>query len=314
MDEKLTLDEVEVLLIEPDKAVRSTIRNILVDNGFRKVAVGDGMKDIEPHFKISTPDLLISDTSLPDGNFQKFVHNLRHHELGSNPFMPVIATVWSPTAQDIRGAVQSGVDIIVTKPLSAGQLLQRIKQLIKARKQFVVTSNYIGPNRRKAGEERGGFKIDPFDVPNTLKAKALGDHNTDVDELQSEIDTCTKMVNLQKLDRHGQQAMFLAKRIAPGLAFYGPDEATLNALNRLLYVAEDIYRRMSDTPYARVHELCQTLIDVTVRILKAGDFPEQKDVKLLIPLIQAINLGFSKSALGLQQASHENTPPVTPSH
>ncbi len=317
MDKKLALDAVEVLLIEPDKAVRSTIRNILIDNGFRKVAVGDRLKDIELNFKIGMPDLLISDTNLSDGHFHKFVHGLRDHEFGSNPFLPIIATVWSPTTHDIRGAVQSGVDIIVTKPLSADQLMQRIKHLIKARKPFVVTSNYIGPNRRKPGEDRGGLKINPFDVPNTLKAKALGDHRTDIDKLQHEIDACAKAVNLQKLERQGQQAQYLAERIVPGLAFFGPDEPTLRALQQLLHVAEDMSRRVGGTPCAFVNELCQSLSDVTRRILKAGDFPDQKDVKLLIPIIQALNRGVGKSGAqeqqAVQRASHEIARCLTPS-
>ncbi len=305
--EKLALDQIDILLIDPDRAVRSTIRNILVDNGFRNVSVGSGIADIQTKFQIAMPDLLISDIKLGDGNFSDFVYKVRHHDVGGNPFLPIIATAWSPTSDDVRSVVQSGADDIVAKPLSAGQLLQRIMMLIKARKPFVVTSAYIGPDRRKAGDDhdRGGQHIEQVRVPNVLRAKALGDGRANIALIQREIDACSQKVNLQKLDRHAHQALWLVERIVPGLAFGGPDESTLRSLERLLYVAEDIGRRMVGTPFAHVGELCQSLINVTGRILEAGDFPAPKDVDLLRPLATAIQRGFSESGEDVAHMAHE---------
>ena len=305
--EKLALDQIDILLIDPDRTVRSTIRNILIDNGFRNVSMGAGLADIEGKFKIGMPDLLICDIKLADGNFNKFVYSLRHHDVGTNPFLPIIATAWSPTTEDVRGVVQSGADHIVAKPLSAGQLLQRIMMMIKARKPFVVTSAYIGPDRRKPGEdaERGAMPIERISVPNVLRAKAMGDGHASVAQIQREIDACTNKVNLQKLDRHAHQALWLVERIVPGLAFGGPDESTKRALERLLYVSEDTSRRMVGTPLAHVSELCQSLIEVTGRILASGDFPEHKDVDLLMPLAKAIQRAFNDNDSNVASMVHE---------
>ena len=292
--DKLEFDKVEILLIDPDRASRATLRNILVDNGFRNVIQGAGMADIEHQFNIAMPDLLISDIKLEDGNFNGFVYKLRHHEVGNNPFLPIIATAWSPTSDEVRAIVQAGADDIVTKPLSAEQLLQRIRGQILKRKPFVVTSVYIGPDRRKLGAKprEGEVVITPVEVPNMLRAKAMGDKNIDVGQVQRDIDACIKDVNLQKLERHAHQALFLVERIVPGLAFGGPDEPTTSALKRLLYVAEDTGRRMIGTQFAHVEGLCKSLIDVTGRILAAGDFPAPKDVDLLRPLAKAIQRSF----------------------
>lgn len=296
-DEKMALERIDVLLIDPDRNARSTIRNILIDNGFRNVTMGAGMADIEHKFTVGMPDLLIADIKIEDGDFTDFVYKLRHHELGANPFLPIIATAWSPTNDDVRGVIQSGADDIVAKPLSAGQLLNRIQMLIKGRKPFVVTSNYIGPDRRKAGEEdrADGEHVDPIKVPNVLRAKAMGDKRLDHSTIQRQIDDFIDEVNVQKMDRHANQALWLVERIGPGLAFGGPDEPTQRALERLLYVSEDIGRRMVGTPYEHVSELCQSLIDVTKRILAAGEFPSPKDVDLLKPLASAIQRGFDDS-------------------
>ncbi|MCR4377344.1 MAG: response regulator [Rhodospirillales bacterium] len=313
--EKLALDQVDILLIDPDRAVRSTIRNILIDNGFRNVTMGSGLADIESKFQINMPDLLISDIKLGDGSLSDFVYKLRHHDVGSNPFLPIIATAWSPTSDDVRSVVQSGADDIVAKPLSAGQLLQRIMMLIKARKPFVVTSAYIGPDRRKPGEDaERGEHIEQIMVPNVLKAKATADGRLNVAQIQREIDACSKKVNLQKLDRHAHQALWLVDRIVPGLAYGSPDEATSRSLERLLYVAEDTGRRMVGTPFAHVDELCKSLIEVTGRILNAGDFPSPKDVALLQPLAKAIQRGFDESDSETVQVARKISESVSTKH
>lgn len=313
--EKLALDQVDILLIDPDRAVRSTIRNILIDNGFRNVTMGGGIADIESKFQINMPDLLISDIKLGDGSLSDFVYKLRHHDVGSNPFLPIIATAWSPTSDDVRSVVQSGADDIVAKPLSAGQLLQRIMMLIKARKPFVVTSAYIGPDRRKPGEDaERGEHIEQIMVPNVLKAKATADGRMNVAQIQREIDACSKKVNLQKLDRHAHQALWLVERIVPGLAYGSPDEATSRSLERLLYVAEDTGRRMVGTPFAHVDELCKSLIEVTSRILSAGDFPSPKDVSLLQPLAKAIQRGFDESDSETVQVARKISESVSTKH
>jgi len=304
--EKLSFDQIDILLIDPDRVVRTAIRNILMDNGFRHVTVGSGMSDIEMKLRIGMPDLLISDIKLEDGDLNRFVFQLRHHNVGSNPFLPVIVTAWSPTTEDVRAIVQSGADDMITKPLSAGQILQRIRALIKARKPFVVTSGYIGPDRRKPGADHDrGEKIDPIEVPNTLRVKALGERNADINEIQSQIDACIIKVNLEKLDRHSHQITWLVERIVPAMTFGAPDEATVKSLERLLFVGEDVSRRMVGTKFEHVGELCKSLISVTQRILDAGDFPANKDVDLLKPLAQSIQRGFDESDVEAARAARE---------
>ena len=307
MEKKFSFGEVDTLLIDPDRSVRSTIRNILMDNGFRRVTVGGGMSDIQEKFRLGMPDLLISDLNLPDGDLRAFIYNLRHHEVGYNPFLPIIVTVWSPTTDDVRAIVQSGADDMLTKPLSAAQILLRIKSLIIARKPFVVTSGYIGPDRRKPGADHDrGQHIDPIQVPNTLREKAMGEQsNFDANAVQAEIDNCIERVNIEKLMRHAQQVTWLVDRIVPSMTFGAPDEATMQHLKRLLFVSEDISRRMVGTKFVHVAELCNSLTDVTRRILNDADMPSPKDVGLLKPLAQSIQRGFDESDEGASRFAHE---------
>ncbi|MCW8915585.1 MAG: response regulator [Magnetovibrio sp.] len=311
----LHFENVDILVIDPDRAVRSNIRNVLVDHGFRNVTIGTGMSDIEVKLRLNMPDLLISDIKLPDGNLNSFVYGLRHHTLGSNPFMSVIATAWSPTTDEVRGIVQAGADDMITKPMSANQIIQRIKAQIITRKPFVVTSAYIGPDRRKPGPDHDrGEHITPIHVPNTLRAKAMGAKTIDVEMVQSQIDACIKQVNLEKLHRHAHQITWLVERIVPQLEIGEVDKPTQKLINRLLYVVEDVSRRMIDTEFEHVSTLCKSLHEVTQRVIAAKGDVSQKDIELLTPLAQSIQRGFNKDDTEAARAAKEISDTVAHQH
>ncbi|PHS79124.1 MAG: hypothetical protein COB59_03475 [Rhodospirillaceae bacterium] len=303
--ERFSLDKIEVMVIEPERSARALIVQALKSAGVRKIKEGSGLKDIMHFFQIGMPDMIISDIKLPDGNFNTFVYKLRHHDVGTNPFLPILALVDSPTANDIQAVVQAGADDLITKPVSAKQLLQRIKALIIARKPFMVTSAYIGPDRRKAEEKAAQTHIKSLEVPNTLKSKAVDADRFNEDQLQNDIRASINMVNLQKLGSHANQTKALVEKIVPSLAFGSPDKPTTQALQRLLYVSEDISRRMVGTKFGHVSELCQSLLEVTQRILAAKAFPEPKDVDLLKPLSIAISRGFDETDTEVAKLAHQ---------
>lgn len=305
----LTYEEVDLLLIDPDRSTGNAIRNLLVGMGFRRVNLGTSLADIEVAFKVAMPDLLISDANLPDGDFCDFVYKLRHHKVGTNPFLPVISTVWSPTQEIISRVVQTGSDDIITKPTSAGQLMDRIKGLVFKRRPFVVTSAYIGPDRRNKAD-RGPTGVEPVEVPNTLRSKTIERHLTGDDVLYKQIDACIKKVNLQKIDRHAVQIRCLVDGITASLSSGAPDENTAQQLGRLLYVAEDTARRMVGTPYGHVSELCSSLIKVTSGLIDAGNNPNQTDVRLLGPLAKSVQKGFDRTNDEASRMAHEITESV----
>ena len=90
-------EDVNTLIIDPDRASLDVIKMILRNNGFRIIRQGTGLPDIQAAFKEDMPDLLISECDLGGTVFHNFVHALRHYELGGNPFLPLIALSREPT-------------------------------------------------------------------------------------------------------------------------------------------------------------------------------------------------------------------------
>jgi response regulator RpfG family c-di-GMP phosphodiesterase len=201
----------------------------------------------------------------------------------------VIGLTWEPTPERVRSVVNAGIDDLLTKPISSGHLTSRIKALAMARKPFVVTSEYIGPDRRSLEERKSG--IPQVEVPNTLNVKVSGQENY-IDVLKS-IDSVIAEINVQKLERYGVQIGFLIDHILPSLKNGLVDSTNEAFLDRLLAVGNDTARRLVGTKYAHVSELCDSLVKVTESILATKDQPSARDIKLLAPLSQAIKAAFS---------------------
>jgi DNA-binding response OmpR family regulator len=285
---ELDFSDIDVLLVDPSLNNRTMLANIMRDNGFNRMRYARTLGDVEDAFAEAMPDLMICEADIPIAGFCDMIYRLRHHDLGSNPFMPVIALTWTPERETVRMVIDSGADDLLVRPLSASQLMARIKTLTLKRKPFVVTSDYIGPDRRTDSRDS---KIPRVEVPNILAHKARHER-VDVRAIQDEITRTVKEVNLQKLERHSVQIEYLIKGIVPNLEKGVDDEVTQRMLDRLLYVAEDTARRLGGTKYDHVSELCQSLIKVTSTLLATKDKTGSKEIRLLTPLASAIRTGF----------------------
>lgn len=303
MRKQLHFEQVDLVVIDPSQSIRQTLSEVLRHQGFRKITLGSTLADLNTKMSISTPDLVISDDHLPDGDLCELIQNLRHHVVGNNPFVSIIATTWAPSKDTVQRLVQTGVDDLIIKPLSTNTLLQRIIGQIQHRKPFVVTSAYIGPDRRD--EEDRPSDIELLEVPNTLKEKASSIRPIDPANVQDEIDAYLKIVNIQKLDRHADQVQTLVERILDTLARDEGEGEAKTLFEQLLFVAEDTARRMIGTPYAHVSELCNSLITVTRNILANAGAPTPKDLQLLTPLAQAIRKGFDERNEEVVQTVHK---------
>ncbi len=215
---------------------------------------------------------------------------MRHGLSDSPPRNIVVITLaLNPALEDIRKVIESGSDDLILKPITAGSISQRVINLVTARKRFVVTSDYIGPSRRSS-RRPGTNQIPEIVVPNSLQAKAEG--NADLGALRDEIARQAAIINVQKMGRHAIQVRFLVDRIT---AAYDSDNGAAGVaeiLDRLVYVTEDIDRRMRGTIYDHASGLCASMGTVVASLQKDPLSPSSRDLKLLPELAQAIEAAF----------------------
>ena len=168
-----TYKDVRMIVAEPDPVFAGNIIDALSSRGIKEPAVCRSAEALRTVLT-GSPDLIICDVDLPGLDICVLAQDVRHGRLGKNPFAVLIATARPSTTIDLNKVMQSGVDYIVLKPMTADQVLRRVDGFTRSRKPFVVTENFIGPSRR-AKRRNDGSDDDMTPVPNTLRIKVL--HN-----------------------------------------------------------------------------------------------------------------------------------------
>jgi hypothetical protein len=167
--------------------------------------------------------------------------------------------------------------------------MDRVRVLIEARRKFVVTSDYIGPDRHVSSLRENTAPT--IDAPNSLKAKA-SEGMLD-DKIEQRIGSAMMEVNRTKLERQATEIGGLVDLIMSNLGNDGISATIAAFLDRLYATTEDARDRSANTPFDQVSQFCQDLIGV-IDVLRASNGTSlSKHIKLLKPLSQAIRTGLN---------------------
>ncbi|MGC2856978.1 response regulator [Novispirillum sp. DQ9] len=265
-----------------DPLVLQAVRGTLYHLGCRDMAFTDSLEAIRSAVVNEPVDLLIVAMELGDG-VTGMISQIRHGDLGDNPFVPIVAVTSNPSREVVLAGVDCGVDDLIPYPWTTGYLDERLGKLIMGRRPFVVTSDYIGPDRR-AAMRPGQPPVQALHVPNPLRAKAL-DRMSDED-LRKAIDASAAVLNADKIRRLSELVVRLVNelenRVSDGDAMSSLSEA---CLDKMLTATESIVKRAAGTAYAPAATLCRTL-QATARKLRDGmEVGEAPDPAALRPLI-----------------------------
>lgn len=108
------------------------------------------------------------------------------------------------------------MDDIITMPISITLLSERIDMLIRGRKDFVVSSTYVGPDRRgKNRIDDDSLGLGTIQVPNNLRYKATGDveaiaSSETISKVQDRIDN-------HRVNRYAQRVAWLVDEMVHDL-------------------------------------------------------------------------------------------------
>ncbi|MBL4721440.1 MAG: response regulator [Alphaproteobacteria bacterium] len=291
---------IDIYIADPEKEMRQTVRGTLRTlkfNSFEEFADAESLRD---RMARSYPDLLIADFDLPGGDVCKMIQDIRTNELGPNPFVPIIMTTWNKDATTIRRVIDCGVDGLLLKPMSAGALMKHLEVILVDRKAFIVTSSYIGPDRRKDPGHKSNIPL--MDVPNTLKAKKSGQH-VDIEMLDRLIAENILDVNAERLRRNAFEISFLLGLILPAYEEDVVSVMTRKQLHRIRVVSIDISSRVRGTEYAHISDLCKTMNSITKSVSESFEEPPSKDFQLMKPVSDAILAGINPDRSASAMAS-----------
>lgn len=271
-----------VLLVDPKADVRTRMRESLVALGFKNITETGNMKGARDVFHETDVHLIVGETTLPEGDLGELISQVRHQEIGNSPFVVAVALI--SKLERAKAAVDAGNDDVLLRPFTMEGLQERILRLTKTRKKFVVTTDYIGPDRRNRPVARG-LPIPSIDAPNPLQMNFNGKDG--VVGLRRASKIALAVINKHKVERHVFQVNWLMERIVPKLADK-QDNPTDDMLGRLYWVSRDLARRIARTDYVYATYLSQTLVGIVEEIVQFPDRVDEREIELLEKIVRTM--------------------------
>jgi CheY-like chemotaxis protein len=277
-------DALRTLIALPDPVVRKTLRKTLQTEGLLHCREIAELPVLIDHLGRTEPDLLI--TALDEGAWDTadLIRQIRNSTLGRNPFMVVITLLQAASPALVGRAVNAGADDLLLAPWLGRLVLDRLDNFAQGRKPFLITHDYIGPERRSFYRE-GQPPPPTVEVPNPVQWLSAG--NDDRALYRRKIEQALQMVNLRKIKSCGGQLRFLADRAVENFA-KGGHAAILPTIRALLDAADEMMHRAANTDFAPAIELTSSLRTLCHRLMREDRTPRTEEVAVLPSLADAV--------------------------
>ena len=115
-----------ILCVEDDLKILHNNRDMLTEDGYR-VLTAKTLAETREHLAKNTPDVIVLDIMLPDGNGLDFLKELR---MSGNSVPVVMLTAWNRSGHIARG-LDLGANDYIGKPFEYEVLLARIKAVFR---------------------------------------------------------------------------------------------------------------------------------------------------------------------------------------
>ncbi|MBT4710696.1 MAG: hypothetical protein HOB82_04110 [Alphaproteobacteria bacterium] len=277
--------DVPTVIADEDSTARQALQGYLKSMGFRSLEHVETADALGNRLAKSEVALLIGGATMADGQVLEMIRKIRRNEIAGQPFMPVVALVDEPEAVLVRSVIDSGVDLIFTQPLSQSSIEQGLKALIMRRRPFVVTYDYVGPDRRRDQREAEDL-ISLVEVPNALRRWAAGFSD---DPPSKKILTT---INQMRAQRQANQVLYLADLV---IAHYsgGPKiDRVKSRLAELRAACIETKTLATPTKYRNQATLCDLADSAAAKIEAAVGDGQNPDVSDLVQLAAQIQVAF----------------------
>ena len=254
---KLSFDSVDVLIYDPVSANRATTRAAMYTLGFRKTETVPTLENFVEAVQKSPPDIVLCESQGQVEELCSVIQQMRQGAAGYNPFLVIIVTAWENSANLINQVISSGADDLLLRPFSTAVLRQRIEAHASSRKGFVITTDYVGPDRRK--DNNRASNVEMFEPPNSLKMKAKDRLPADeiARKLDTELKSAREKLTSEKLRRDAFQVCVLWRLLQdqPAAAGRPPQD-----LVKLQLLAKSINTRSEGTEFGAAEEWCRSVL------------------------------------------------------
>jgi CheY-like chemotaxis protein len=144
----LNLQRTSVLLADADMMGQSIVVQMLIGFGARTVARCDEIADARRQLTSQPYDLVIADPASFGPVGYDLISWMRRDLPAPNRHASVLIITGHTESSRIGQLRDSGANFVVSRPLSATVLLERILWMSREKRPYVETLHYVGPDRR----------------------------------------------------------------------------------------------------------------------------------------------------------------------
>lgn len=256
----LDFSKASACVFDPVHVNLRTTRYALNEIGFRHIESVTTLDELKRQFSEKSYHFLIAETAQHEAEIFKVVRDIRSGEMGDDPFLSIILTCWSRDGNVVKHAIGSGADDVIIRPFSTVFAEERIRTIVKNRKAFIVTSDYIGPDRRQDPSRSSSIK--PIQPPSTLKALAEGDED-EFFHAEAKIREARKTVENERIRRLCMRVVVGAE---VGMRELKDDKSPQLDLKDLERASAELLRRVKRSNASEAVRVTKTLVDLMASI------------------------------------------------
>ena len=275
---------------DPIAMNRNATRNVLYALGFREIESYAALEDLRRAMATRDFDLILTEAPTAGEPVYDYISRVRRGERGNNPFAILLITTWQAEGGMVRQALDCGADDIICRPFSTATLGERIRTHVLNRKGFVVTSDYIGPDRR-TDTVRSGVK--PIAVVNSMRLKAVEGMSGQAAQAatQMAVEEGRHAVNEERMRRAAFQIGVIAGFVV-GQIDSGIEGAVRFAdLEKIYAIATDLSLIATAENATPVFKTAITVADVARLSMDGNDLA--RNAKILVQLSVALQVTLS---------------------
>lgn len=152
-----------ILVVDDHAFTSRLVKDMLFASGAQSVLTAQDGGEAIAMLRSCQPHLVITDWRMPGLDGLDFTRMVRHAAVHPDPRVPdpqvpIVLLSAHTSARTVETARRAGVSEVVVKPFTIATLMQRIQAAMTAPRPFVVSTAYVGPDRRrrKGAEEQAG--------------------------------------------------------------------------------------------------------------------------------------------------------------
>lgn len=149
------LEGKKILVVDDSIAIRQIIRNFLYMAGCRDISECSDCSSAMMETRNNHYDLVVIDYTIEPITGIQYIRWIRHDDETPNVRLPILLITANTDADVVQAAARAGVDGIIAKPFSGDTFMKKVNDILFNRPEFVITDQYVGPERRTKGRANG---------------------------------------------------------------------------------------------------------------------------------------------------------------